>query len=143
MRILQLSFSNAIRRELECLPITSLSASCAIFVIGRKRRLRLFFGETLGASRHGILRAAQEGKANHISSHVPSYRDANDIVGRYEILSWRSRHHSRYVRIDNNVMIQFLFLNNFSHLYISAILTDRIKIIRVNFDMFFLCRDYE
>jgi len=72
-----------------------------IFVTGGKRRLHLFSGETLRASRHGVLRIAQEGKSNHISSHVPSYCDANDILGCYKVLSWWSWRFCRYVRMDN------------------------------------------
>lgn len=74
-----------------------------MFVVGRKRCLHVFSGETHGAPRHGVLRVAQEGKANHVSSYVPSYRDANDIVGRYEILSRRPRYFYRYVRVRNNI----------------------------------------
>lgn len=70
----------------------------AIFIIGRKRRLHLFSGETHGAPRHRLFRIAQEGKANHISSHVPSYRDADDIMGRYKILSRWSWRFCRYVK---------------------------------------------
>lgn len=81
----------------------SLSISCAMFVIGCKRCLHVFSGETHGAPWHSVLRLAQERKANHVSSYVPSYRDANDIVGRYKILSRRPRYFYRYVRVRNNI----------------------------------------
>lgn len=116
--------------------IVSSFGFCVILVTGRKRLLRLFSGETHRTPRHCVLRIAQEGKANHISSHVPSYRDANDIVGRYEILSRRSRHLCRYVRIDNNVVISSLV---FSFVHFRRF--NQIKITRANFDMWFLLQE--
>lgn len=106
-RIWYLNFSSAIKREMECLQI--LSSACAMFVIGRKRRLHLFSGETHGAPRYGVLRIEKEGKANYISSHVPSYRDANGIMGRYKVLSRWSRCFRRYVQIDYNASNFFSF----------------------------------
>lgn len=83
--------------------IISLSASCVMFIVGRKRCSLVFSGETHGAPWHGVLRVAQERKANHVSSYVSSYRDANDIVGCYEILSRRPRYFYRYVRVRSNM----------------------------------------
>lgn len=112
-KILQLNFPNAINEmEMEWLKsIISLSAFCTMFIVDRKRCLHVFSGETHGAPWHGVLRVAQEGKANHVSSYVPSYRNANDIVGCYEILSRRPRYFYRYVRVRNNMhLFRFLLI---------------------------------
>lgn len=92
--------------------IISLSVSRAMFVVGCKRCLLIFSGETHGAPWHSVLRLAQERKTNHISSYIPSYRDANDIVGCYKILSRRPRYFYRYVRLRSNIthLIICLFL---------------------------------
>jgi len=65
---------------------------------GRERRSRIFSGENLGTPRYCVLCITQEGKADHVSSHVPSHRNANDIMGRYEVLSRWSWYFYRYVR---------------------------------------------